>query len=235
MRARTTVNAVVTACVALVACACGPEPTKEDAGAKASQSATSKSASASAQAEEPSATPSASARTEKPSATSTGEQPSPRTKEGAIRRYEQYLHALGHEDIDTVCDVAGPAAKQAEDQGLGPCTSTYTAVFQMISPAQKKALQTGDGRPAARRRAHARHDRDAARSAQVLRHLLRERPRQLHPGVRQEGLVHHRLTPPRPALRGDARRPWSVKNAGCGRAAAFTCLNGVGSRTWRRI
>ncbi|MCX5232392.1 hypothetical protein ABZY16_01380 [Streptomyces sp. NPDC006553] len=142
MRARTTVNAVVTACVALVACACGPEPTKEDAGAKASQSATSKSASASAQAEEPSATPSASARTEKPSATSTGEQPSPRTKEGAIRRYEQYLHALGHEDIDTVCDVAGPAAKQAEDQGLGPCTSTYTAVFQMISPAQKKALQT---------------------------------------------------------------------------------------------
>ncbi|MFJ5138713.1 hypothetical protein [Streptomyces sp. NPDC088707] len=142
MRARTTVNAAVVACVALVACACGPEQTKEDAGAKPSQPATSTSASASPQTEEPSATPSASARTEKPSATSTGEQPSPRTKEGAIRRYEQYLHALGHEDIDTVCAVAGPAAKQAEDQGLGPCTSTYTVVFQMISPAQKKALQT---------------------------------------------------------------------------------------------
>ncbi|WP_329112284.1 hypothetical protein [Streptomyces sp. NBC_01353] len=66
----------------------------------------------------------------------------PRTKEGAIQRYEQYLHALGREDIDTVCEVAGPAAKKAQDQGFGPCTSTYAAVFQMISPAQKKALQT---------------------------------------------------------------------------------------------
>ncbi len=38
--------------------------------------------------------------------------------------------------------MAGPAAKKAEDQGLGPCTSTYATVFQMISPAQKKALKT---------------------------------------------------------------------------------------------
>ncbi|MEV6703864.1 hypothetical protein AB0M68_43280 [Streptomyces sp. NPDC051453] len=59
-----------------------------------------------------------------------------------MRRYEQYLHALGHEDIDTVCDVAAPAAKKAQDQGLGPGTSTYATVLQMISPAQKKALQT---------------------------------------------------------------------------------------------
>ncbi|WP_328946072.1 hypothetical protein OG259_36135 [Streptomyces sp. NBC_00250] len=146
MRARTMVNVAVSACVALVACACGPADSTEGAGAKPSQPSTSTSASA--RAEEPPTTPaapttpSASARTEKPSATSTGEQPSPKTEEGAIRRYEQYLHALGHEDIHTVCEVAGPAAKQAEDQGLGPCTSTYTAVFQMISPAQKKALQT---------------------------------------------------------------------------------------------
>ncbi|MFE6068006.1 hypothetical protein [Streptomyces sp. NPDC056525] len=142
MRARTMVNVAVTACVALVACACGPEQTKGDAGAKPSQPTAPTSASTSTRTEDPPVTPSASSRTEKPSAASTGEQPSPRTKEGAIRRYEQYLHALGHEDIDTVCEVAGPAAKQAEDQGLGPCTSTYTAVFQMISPAQKKALQT---------------------------------------------------------------------------------------------
>ncbi|MFB9573823.1 hypothetical protein [Streptomyces yanii] len=86
--------------------------------------------------------PSVSARTEKPSADPVGDGPTPRTKEGAIHRYEQYLHALGREDIDTVCEVAGPAAKKAQDQGLGPCTSTYTAVFQMISPTQKKALQT---------------------------------------------------------------------------------------------
>ncbi|MFD9030840.1 hypothetical protein ACFVZW_06755 [Streptomyces sp. NPDC059567] len=83
-----------------------------------------------------------SARTDRPSAEPTGDQPAPRTKEGAIQRYEQYLHALGREDIDTVCEVAGPAAKKAQDQGLGPCTSTYAAVFQMISPAQKKALKT---------------------------------------------------------------------------------------------
>ncbi|MEU9118189.1 hypothetical protein AB0D04_42385 [Streptomyces sp. NPDC048483] len=136
MRVRTMVSVAVSACVALVVCACGPEKTKEDTDAKPSQP------SASTRAKEPSATPSASARTEKPSATPAGDQPAPRTKEGAIQRYEQYLHALGREDIDTVCEVAGPAAKKAQDQGVGPCTSTYAAVFQMISPAQKKALQT---------------------------------------------------------------------------------------------
>ncbi|WP_406106194.1 hypothetical protein OG698_27995 [Streptomyces sp. NBC_01003] len=137
MRARTMVSMAVTACVALMACvACGPENSKEDADAKPSQS------SASTRAGEPSVTPSASARTEEPSATPTGDQPAPRTKAGAIKRYEQYLHALGHEDIDTVCEVAGPAAKKAQDQGLGPCKSTYATVFQMISPAQKKALRT---------------------------------------------------------------------------------------------
>ncbi|TQE40034.1 hypothetical protein Sipo8835_00800 [Streptomyces ipomoeae] len=136
MRARTMVSVAVSACVALAACACGPEKAKEDTDAKSSRP------SASTRAEEPSATPSVSARTEKPSAEPTGDQPVPRTKERAIQRYEQYLHALGREDIDTVCEVAGPAAKKAQEQGFGPCTSTYAAVFQMISPAQKKALQT---------------------------------------------------------------------------------------------
>lgn len=135
MRARTMVSVAVSACVALVACACGPEKSKENTGAKPSQP------SASTRANEPSATPSASARTEKPSATPTGYQPAPRTKERAIQRYEQYLHALGREDINTVCEVAGPGAKKAQDKGFGPCTSTYTTVFQMISPAQKKALR----------------------------------------------------------------------------------------------
>ena len=136
MRARTMVSVLVSTCVALVACACGPDEAKEDSGAKPPQP------SASTRSDEPSATPSVSARTEKPSAGPTGDQPAPRTQEGAIQRYEQYLHALGREDIDTVCDVAGPAAKKAQDQGLGPCTSTYAAVFQMISPAQKEALKT---------------------------------------------------------------------------------------------
>ncbi|MEV0375770.1 hypothetical protein AB0I10_39565 [Streptomyces sp. NPDC050636] len=136
MKARTMMSVAVSACVAAVACACGPDKAKEDTDAKPSQP------SASTRAQEPSPTPSVPARTEKPSATPTGNQPAPRTKKGAIQRYEQYLHALGRQDIDTVCEVAGPAAKKAQDQGLGPCTSTYTTVFQMISPAQKKALKT---------------------------------------------------------------------------------------------
>ncbi len=136
MKARTMVSVAVSAWVALMACACGPEKTKGDTDARPPQP------SASTQTEEPSATPSVSARTEKPSAGPTGDQPASRTKEGAIQRYEQYLHALGREDIDTVCEVARPAAKKAQDEGFGPCTSTYSAVFQMISPAQKKALQT---------------------------------------------------------------------------------------------
>lgn len=130
------VSVAVSACVAMVACACGPDKAKEDTDAKPSQS------SASTRAEEPSATPSKSARTDKPSAEPAGETPAPRTKEGAIERYELYLHALGRQDIDAVCEVAGPAAKKAQGQGLGPCTTTYAAVFQMISPAQKKALKT---------------------------------------------------------------------------------------------
>ncbi|MFJ4776373.1 hypothetical protein [Streptomyces sp. NPDC088762] len=136
MKTRTMVSAAVSACVVLVACACGPEKVKEGAGAKPSQP------SASTSTKEPSAAPSASAGTEKPSTVPTGNQPAPMTKERAIQRYEQYLHGLGREDIDTVCEVAGPGAKKAEDQGFGPCTSTYVIVFQMISPEQKKALQT---------------------------------------------------------------------------------------------
>ncbi|MFE2021494.1 hypothetical protein ACFW9O_25985 [Streptomyces sp. NPDC059499] len=127
---------LVSTCVAMVACACGPDEAKEDTGAKPPQP------SASTRADEPSATPSESARTGKPPAEPNGDPSLPRTQEGAIQRYEQYLHALGREDIDTVCEVAGPAAKKAQDQGLGPCTSTYAAVFQMISPVQKEALKT---------------------------------------------------------------------------------------------
>lgn len=137
MRARTIVSVAVTACVALAVGACGPEKSKEDAGATASQPSASTQ-----KAQEPSVTPSASARTETPSAEPTGDKSAPKTTAGAIQRYEVFLHAVGHEDIDTVCEVAGPAAKQAENEGLGPCTSTFLLSFKMISPAQKKALQT---------------------------------------------------------------------------------------------
>ncbi|SMD25628.1 hypothetical protein [Kibdelosporangium aridum] len=64
------------------------------------------------------------------------------TKAGALERFEQYLHAVGNEDLDTVCEIAGPGAKKAEQQGFGTCRQTMPVMFGMISPAQKKALQT---------------------------------------------------------------------------------------------
>lgn len=81
-----------------------------------------------------------------PGSTST---PSPQgmTKEAAIHRFEQFLHALGNEDIGVVCEIAAPAAKKAQDQGFGPCESTYGIVFRLISPAQKAALRTATVAP----------------------------------------------------------------------------------------
>jgi hypothetical protein len=62
------------------------------------------------------------------------------TVAAAIQRYEQYLHALGREDVGTLCEIAGRAAKKAEEQGFGPCAKTFPIMLNMISPEQKKAL-----------------------------------------------------------------------------------------------
>ncbi|OXM75313.1 hypothetical protein CF166_01700 [Amycolatopsis sp. KNN50.9b] len=67
--------------------------------------------------------------------------PAPAAPDG-IRRFEEFLHALGREDIAVVCEIAAPAAKKAEDQGFGPCEQTFRITFEMISPAQKRALRT---------------------------------------------------------------------------------------------
>lgn len=112
----------MSASVALVAC--GPEKEKDREREKEYTSV------------EPSADPPAAPPAEQPAPEA------PRSKEGAIQRYEEFLHAVGREDIKTVCEVAGPAAKQAEDQGFGPCESTFPITFQMISPEKKKALRT---------------------------------------------------------------------------------------------
>ncbi|QYN23937.1 hypothetical protein [Amycolatopsis sp. DSM 110486] len=61
---------------------------------------------------------------------------------GAVARYETYLHAVGKQDLATACEIAAPAAKKAQDEGWGPCEQTFPMMFQMISPAQKKALQS---------------------------------------------------------------------------------------------
>lgn len=66
----------------------------------------------------------------------------PDTVDGAIARYEDLLHALGSKDAATMCEVAGPAAQQAEDEGFGPCESTMAMMAEMFSPEQSEALRT---------------------------------------------------------------------------------------------
>ncbi|TDE08931.1 hypothetical protein [Jiangella asiatica] len=66
----------------------------------------------------------------------------PDTTEGAIARFEEFLHALGNKDVATMCEIAGPAAAIAEAEGFGPCESTFAIVVEMPSPEQSTALQT---------------------------------------------------------------------------------------------
>ena len=66
----------------------------------------------------------------------------PKSVEAAIQRYERYLRAVGKQDLDTVCEIAGPAAKQAEKQGFGTCRQTFPITFRMIGATKLKALET---------------------------------------------------------------------------------------------
>lgn len=83
-----------------------------------------------------------------PTTTTTEAPPAP-TTEDAITRFEQFLHALGNEDVATICEIAAPAAKQAEDQGFGTCEQTFGVVFQMIPPDKREALKTATVDPTA--------------------------------------------------------------------------------------
>jgi hypothetical protein len=62
--------------------------------------------------------------------------PADPTTEGAIIRYQQFLHAVGAEDVATMCVIAGPAAKK----GSGPCERSLPGMLSMISPEQTAAL-----------------------------------------------------------------------------------------------
>jgi endonuclease/exonuclease/phosphatase family metal-dependent hydrolase len=86
--------------------------------------------------------------TSEPPATTTTTAPAGPTTEGAIARYEQFLHATGAGDVPTMCEIAGPAAKQAEDQGFGPCEQTMPVMLSMISPEQSAALAAATIDPA---------------------------------------------------------------------------------------
>lgn len=69
------------------------------------------------------------------------EKDDPESTEAAIARYEEFLHATGNEDVDTMCEIAGPAAEQAEDEGFGACEQTMPITLSMISDEQKAALR----------------------------------------------------------------------------------------------
>jgi hypothetical protein len=73
--------------------------------------------------------------------TSTPPSGPPATVDGAIARYETFLHALGNSDAATICEIAGPGMKKAEAQGIGPCPNAWRVVFGWISPAQRAALK----------------------------------------------------------------------------------------------
>ncbi|ATY09604.1 hypothetical protein CU254_03320 [Amycolatopsis sp. AA4] len=107
-----------------------------ESGGTASPSPSSAPASSAAAAVQPSSAPPSS------SAAPTSSAVAESTGGDAVERYEAFMHAAGREDLATVCEIAGPAAKKAEAQGMGPCEKTMPMAFQLISPAQKKALQT---------------------------------------------------------------------------------------------
>lgn len=149
---RLAVGVVAVAGVLLVA-GCNDDKSKDDAKAPTSAPATTTAASASAPAStaapsSPATSPAASAPASSAPAPAKPGGSAPQSKEGAIQRYEAVLHALGRGDLDTLCDIAGPAAKQAEAEGMGSCRQSFTMMLQMISPAQKTALRDATVDPA---------------------------------------------------------------------------------------
>jgi hypothetical protein len=66
----------------------------------------------------------------------------PNTTEAALARYEDYIHALGEGDVDTLCEIAPRVAQDAQEQGFPSCEAAFGAVLGMISPPQAAALRT---------------------------------------------------------------------------------------------
>lgn len=67
----------------------------------------------------------------------------PETTEGAIARFEEYLHAFGNADTTTMCEIAAPAMA-----AMGDCEQTFDVMLQMPSPEQLEALKTATVDPA---------------------------------------------------------------------------------------
>lgn len=139
-----------------VACALVLTACNEDDGSDAKTSSPTPSTASASPTAPASATPSQSASSPQTStspskasspsasvpASSAPPPPAPGSKEGAIERYEYFLHAVGREDLDAVCEVAAPAAKKAENDGFGPCRSTFPITFRLIPDSQQTAMRT---------------------------------------------------------------------------------------------
>lgn len=70
--------------------------------------------------------------------TTTSQRPAPETTDAAIARFEQYLHALGEGDMDTLCEI-GPVTQSFEDEGFD-CDQLYDTVLMAFSTEQSEAL-----------------------------------------------------------------------------------------------
>lgn len=62
----------------------------------------------------------------------------PKTSGAAVDRYEDYLHAVGKSELDTMCEIAKPAM----DTVPGDCESNFKIMLGMFSADQLKALET---------------------------------------------------------------------------------------------
>jgi hypothetical protein len=69
-----------------------------------------------------------------------GTEPAAPATEGAIARYERFLHAVGAADVPTVCEIVGDALEK-ENPGLGSCETIAGTGFTLLSAAQKQAFR----------------------------------------------------------------------------------------------
>lgn len=149
---RTIVGVTVSTLILLTACNDGDSPKKQTADrpaptASAPPSTGAPTTGSSTSLASGTSTPAA-AGSQVPSATTDARAPQGASPEAAIRRFEEFLHGLGREDIATLCEIAGPAAKQAENEGAGPCATSFAGMFRMMSATGKKALTTATVDPA---------------------------------------------------------------------------------------
>ena len=130
--------ATILGMVALGLAACGTESGTPTTGHTSSSAPTSTDSAAPEETTTPEEDPTDSPRAPSdPESSSTGSDTSVST---AVDRFEDFLHAMGDEDIDLLCEIAEPAARIGEEQGFGSCEETFAMTLSTLSGEQKTAL-----------------------------------------------------------------------------------------------